>query len=155
MRNIAFFVATGPRAGSNFATRRMTSATSALNSSRRMSYAGLLCTNHGRLLFCSSPARNWMSAGTFTGSRCKEISSADVRHLHLVELRGFAGADFRVAILAFAPHVGDRSFDLRIACATAQQRAQIMSARGEQAGVERTFGAHSEAGGNGGGEPRE
>ena len=55
--------------------------------------------------------------------------------------RGRAGAaQFRVAVLAVAPDKTDRARDLLVAVAATQQRAQVVSAAGEQTQEELAFG---------------
>src|SRR5437762_4996448 len=140
MRNIALCASTGPRPRSNFATRAMTSISNASNSSRNRSYAGLFQANQGRLLFCSRPPRNSIRA-----LRCMRPtrSTADVAHLDLRKRRRVLRPDLRIAVRALVPDRGQIVADLRVAAATAHERTQFVTRRGEQAGVELAVGGQS------------
>src|SRR5438876_10774976 len=141
MRNIAFFGSTGPRARSNFATFAAMSRTSASNSSRSTSYAGLFQANHGRLLFFSSPLRNSMSALTCIRPRPRYGTlAADIAHLDLRQRERILRSKLGVAVVAALPDRRDIVGDLLVGAARAKQRAQIMSRRCEQAGVELAVG---------------
>src|SRR6266581_1892283 len=117
MRNIAFFGSTGPRARSNFATFAAMSRTSASNSSRSTSYAGLFQANHGRLLFCSSPRKNSMSALTYIRPR---PSPADIAHLDLRQRERILRSKLGVAVVAALPDRRDIVGDLLVGAARAK-----------------------------------
>src|ERR1700693_551742 len=141
MRNIAFFGSTGPRARSNFATFAVMSRTSASNSSRSTSYAGLFQTNHGRLLFCSSPLRNSMSALTCMPSvAAANPSPADIAHLDLRQRERILRSKLGITVVAALPDRRQVVADFLIGTAGAKQRAQVVSCRGEQARVELAVG---------------
>src|SRR5690348_10713516 len=148
MRNIAFFGSTGPSSRSNLATLPATSPTSAWNSSRSTSYAGLFHAIQGRLLFCSSPCRNSISALICMGvavppnraSVASACSAADVAHLDLRQRARVFRADFRIAIGAPRPDGGKMVADLVVGRATAHQRAEVDPFGGEQACVELAVG---------------
>ncbi len=77
---------------------------------------------------------------------CATPLPADVRHLDFRHFRGSLRAQLRIAIVARAPDVADRRFELRVASAgcipiaSAQQRAQVVALMGEQAQIKLSFG---------------
>src|SRR5206468_10610848 len=71
-------------------------------------------------------------------SRCS--SAADVRHLYLRRLRRLLRADLGVAVVAAAPHRGDRVGDLLVARAAADHGAPVAAARREEACVQLRLG---------------
>src|SRR5919108_4087956 len=71
--------------------------------------------------------------------------AANVGHLHLALLRRLLGTDLRVAIRAPLPHGGNFVSDFLVACAAAQERLQVMTALGEEAGEERALGGEAHA----------
>src|SRR2546423_5235674 len=62
--------------------------------------------------------------------------ASDVRHLDFAQRRSLRGANFRVAVGAPSPHLGDQLRDFFVRCIAAQRAAEIRAARGEQTGIE-------------------
>src|SRR5512140_4035911 len=87
---------------------------------------------------------------TASASRRKALrapcSAADVGHFYFALLRRFRGADFGVAVVARAPHRGNRRADVRVGLALTQQGAKIVAGSREQAGVEHALGGNAGAG---------
>src|SRR5487761_2104346 len=73
-------------------------------------------------------------------------SAADVGHFDLALCRGIRGADLGIAVIACAPHGGDRGAYLHIRFAPAQQGAKVVARSREQTGVEHAFGGDAGAG---------
>src|SRR5207248_2253280 len=72
-------------------------------------------------------------------------SAADVAHLDLRYPARRRRADLGVAVGASLPHGGDRLRDGRVVVTAAQQRAQIVALRREEARVEATVGGEPRA----------
>src|ERR1700674_759575 len=64
---------------------------------------------------------------------------ADVRHLDLRQVRGLRRSHLRVAVIAGAPDGAELRGDLVVGLTRAQRRAQVVSERSEQTGVEQPF----------------
>ncbi len=65
-------------------------------------------------------------------------SPTDIRHFDLGEIRGFGGADFRIAVRSHLPDRGDSIGDLSIGSSTPQQLSQVISLSGKKTGIEKT-----------------
>src|SRR4029079_668207 len=83
-------------------------------------------------------------------TRFPGVLAADVRHLDLAladrRVDGVLGAELRVAVAADAPDLGQPGGDLLVAGAVADQRAQVVAADREEAGVELALGREPRAG---------
>src|SRR3954471_19418636 len=75
--------------------------------------------------------------------------ATDVRHLYFFVFCCLFGSEFRVTVGATLPHGRHLVTDLVVRSAAAQQRLQVVSRLGEEAGIERALGrqAHARAGG--------
>ena len=69
--------------------------------------------------------------------------TADVAHFDLAQFRGFGRADFAVAICADLPQTGEQRGDVIVAGAVTQERAEIHTVIGEQAGVNFAVGGEA------------
>src|SRR4029079_5317901 len=118
---------------------------------RSTSYAGLFHANQGRLLFCSSPCRNSISAlicmvlpfRQTVASVASAFSAPGVAHLDLRQGARVFRADFRIAIGAPRPDGRKVVADLVVGRAAAQQRAEVDPFGGEQARVELAVGGEA------------
>src|SRR5690349_12362046 len=76
-------------------------------------------------------------------------STADVMHLDAPAARGGGGigraAKLGVAVIACGPDRRQRGADLFVAAAAAQQRAQVVALRGEEAEEQLAFGGQAGA----------
>src|SRR5471032_1884751 len=79
----------------------------------------------------------------------KDKLSPDVRHFNFFRARfqaaGIDGAEFGITVAAGAPQIGQHGGYFFVAAAFAQQRAQIVAAAGEQAGVQLALGGQARA----------
>src|SRR6476661_8117380 len=93
-----------------------------------------------RSLYASTSKVAGFAARVSCGPPFSFLSAANVRHLHLAQLRRLAGTDLGVAVGAALPNCGDLISDRLVARAAAQQRFQGVARLREEAGESRTLG---------------